>query len=312
MEESVEESAMSAEQAQGSRQRKAGRGRKRERDLIAGIIAAVAVSFALLGVMFYVVYSRSNQPPQTAIERDVVTAEAQARNSPKSAAAQLAAGWADLAAEEYDGALSYADKALKIDAGSVDALILKGVVKEAQGDLADARAILLQAGEAKKGGSVEAYSRLAALEQRQGDLDLAQKYLTEAATLAPTDAQLKIQLARLNSEIGDDEAARQNLLDAMRYVPDMPELRDELAALAYGPADYDLARLAFADGNLEEADTLMHLAIEHSPEVAWLHVALGDYLLDIKKDPAGAEQAYKKALEIDPENQEARAALEAL
>ncbi len=291
---------------------RSGSGRRTERILIAGIVAAAVVSVALLGGLVYFVFGGANEPPQTAVQRDVLVAETDARNSPKSAAAQLAAGWANLVAEDYDEALSYADRTLQLEEGAIDALVLKGLVSEAKGDLGKARALLLEAGEANREGSIEAYSRLASLEQRQGDLELAVEYLTRATTLAPTDAQLKVDLARLNAATGDKEAARQNLILALQYLPDEPQLRDEFAALSYGPADYDMARLAFAEGRPEEAETLMRLAVEHSPDIAWLQVALGDFLLDIKNDPAGAEQAYNQALEIDPDNEEARAALESL
>ena len=78
-----------------------------------------------------------------------------------------------------------------------------------------------------------------------------------------------------------------------------------------GPADYELAKVAYQAGKKDEARRLMEQAATESPKVAWLQVALGDFRKLIG-DTAGAKTAYEAALAIDPANAEAKAGLDSL
>ena len=142
-------------------------------------------------------------------------------------------------------------------------------------------------------------------------LDSAIESLTKAGEIDSSDATIRVALAEAQVAAGRLDDAANSYAQALAMVPDLKEAIDGLRAMNHGPAQYVLAQLAWTKGAKDEAAQLMEQAVQTSPEIPWLHVALGDFR-DMVGDKTGAEAAYRDALALDPGNQEATAGLESL
>jgi tetratricopeptide (TPR) repeat protein len=277
------------------------------------VLLLAAASLAALAGIFYVAFLGSDRAPQSAAERDLLIAEGIAEEQPESAGTALRVAWAAYELGQLDKALRNVEKSERLQPGveSAETYLLKGLIYEADEQNEAARQAYQRAAELEQRSSIDALLRLSSLEIELGRLDEAEKHALEALRLKETDVGIITNVARVQAAKGQKEQARESLLSALRYLSDASELEDELASLEYGPADYDRARQAWLEGRAEDAEALMRQAIERSPEIAWLHVAWGDFLLE-KGDVTGARAAYEQALRVDPDDEEAREALESL
>jgi Flp pilus assembly protein TadD len=284
---------------------KKGSGTKRtNRALTAAVLVVVAVCFAILGIIGFLVVRQQGAVPDSVAERNIIRALAALEADKKSAEPRLVAAQAYFDAGDYDKAHEYADQALTLDTTWADAYNLKARAYEVTGDIGKAREMYQAAIDANQEGSTAALVAMARFERDAGAMDKAAAFLEEAARTAPTDATLHVELGALRAQSGDKDAARESYLQALAYIPAMPEAVAGLESLEYGPAIYDLAVIAFEQGDAAGAALKMRKATEISPDIAWLHVALGDFLA-LTGDSQEARAAYEKALSIDPHDTEA-------
>lgn len=261
--------------------------------------------------ILYTVATAGGGGPKTVAERDVVTAEAAVAADAESVDARLEAARANLLVEEFDRASAYADQALELQPGLADALLIKGDAAAGLGDDEGARRLYEEAVATNQPLAVNALLKLAAMDEDAGLLDEAAARLEDALVVSPANATVLVALGRVYAELGKNEESRNAFASSLNYVPDMEGAIAGLTALDYGPAKYDLALVAWNSGDRSGAEAFMEQALTISPDIAWLQVAYGDFFAMVG-DPAKARAAYERALSIDPDNTDARDALEEL
>ena len=121
-----------------------------------------------------------------------------------------------------------------------------------------------------------------------------------------------LQVARLNMRArallraGSSVEAARVCSESLRQMPRHPEVRYQYARALHGQA-----RTTFRSGDMDATVALLRRAISLNPKFAEAHVALGE-ALDLQGRRAEAITAFKRALQIAPEFDYARARLEAL
>jgi tetratricopeptide (TPR) repeat protein len=136
-------------------------------------------------------------------------------------------------------------------------------------------------------------------EMRSGNAVKAASLYREALESDPNEALLHYKLAKA-LEKNDDESGEKSALErAIQLNPDLPEAQNQMGYLA--------AR----DGNSELAEKHFRAALHASPSyvVAWVNLAA---TLASESKWQDAKQAIGHALEIDPDNAQARQLSEAL
>jgi tetratricopeptide (TPR) repeat protein len=142
--------------------------------------------------------------------------------------------------------------------------------------------------------AVPPLANLAVLYERRGDLKRAEATFNEVLRLSPTHTIAVVHVARFERKRGQPAAAARRL-DAL---------------FAAGGESYDAlverADLWLEAGHPERATPLLERAVRTFPDYAqgWGHLARARAGLG---DARGATEAARKALAIDPKNQEARA-----
>ncbi len=289
--------------------------RKRgNRLLIVSIVIVSLASFAVLGLLVTSLLTLDNRPLESVAQRDVVVAVAQAEANPRNLDAQMAAASTSVLVEDYEQALLYANRAVKLNPKSADAKMVKARALQASGDLKQARTLLeeIRKAEAESSALYAGTSLvIAAIDEAEGKPAAAVEGLKVAQAADPTNTDLLVHLAGLQERIGKKDEAAASYGEALRYIPDLEPALAALRAMKSGPADYQLAKAAWQVGNKDEARRLMEQAAKESPMVAWVQVALGEFLVMIG-DKDGAKNAYQAALLIDPANEEAKAGLDSL
>lgn len=290
------------------------RKRRSNRWLIVAILVVSLASFVVLGLLVSSILTVNSRPLQTKAERDVVTAVAIAKEKPKDSGAQANAAIAYLFVKDYDQALVYADRATKLKRNDPSLKLVKAQALQGTGDLKQARALvedIQKSTQKSENMYAQAATVMAVIDEAEGKPAAAVEDLKAALGGDPTSTDLLLNLARLQQKIGKQEDAAATYGLALTYVPNLEQALAALRAMKSGPADYELAKVAYQAGNKDEARRLMEQAATESPKVAWLQVALGDFRKLIG-DTVGAKTAYEAALAIDPTNAEAKAGLESL
>lgn len=289
--------------------------RKRgNRLLILSIVIVSLASFAVLGLFVTSLLTVNSRPLQSVAQRDAVVAVAEAQANPRNIGAQMAAASTSILAEDYEQALLYANKAVKLEPKSLDAKLVKAQVLQVSGDLKQARALLEEIRKTEsKSSTLYANASLivAVIDEAEGKPASAIENLKVAQAADPTNTDLLVQLAGLQERIGKKDDAATSYGETLQYIPDLEPALAALRAMKSGPADYQLAKAAWQAGNKDEARRLMEQAAKESPKLAWVQVALGDFRVMIG-DKDGARNAYQAALSIDPANEEAKAGLDSL
>ena len=134
------------------------------------------------------------------------------------------------------------------------------------------------------------HAALGSVYLEEGQINLAEKELDTAHSLAPSDASIDLNLARTEVALGHNSAAltlfRQALAD-----PSPPQLSSS-ESLTYATA-------LSASGDLPTAQSVLTTALAATPDSAPLHDALGA-LLAQQGDLNTALQQFKQAATIDP------------
>jgi tetratricopeptide (TPR) repeat protein len=293
---------------------KSSRRKRGNRLLIVGIVIVSLASFAVLGLFVRSLLTVNSRPLQSVEQRDAVVAVAAAQANPRNIGAQMAASSTSVLAGEYEQALLYANRAVKLDPKSLEAKLAKADALRGGGDLKQAR-VLLQEIRKQDADSTGMYARatliLAVIDEAEGKLPAAIEDLKVAQAADPTNTDIIVHLAGLQERTGKKDDAAESYGEALKYIPDLERALVALRAMKSGPADYQLAMIAWEAGNKDEARRLMEQAAKESPKIAWVQVALGDFRVLIG-DTEGARVAYQAALSVDPANEEAKARLDSL
>ncbi|MBU2601886.1 MAG: tetratricopeptide repeat protein [Actinobacteria bacterium] len=285
--------------------------RSKNRTLIAAILAVGVLSLSLLGLMLWTVLGSQTEAPRSAAERDVALAEAAVEADPNNPAARVDAARINLLAGDYDRAIEYADSAIKLSPELASAELVKGYAYAAKGDEAAARELYEKVAKGETNTAAEALLALAIMDKKAGSLESAIESLEKAIEIDSMDALKRVELGKIQVAAAKPAEALASYASALRLVPDLEEGLEALREMQYGPAEYLLAQMAWEQGDRDEATRLMENAVEVSPDMAWLHVALGDFRA-MQGDTAGAKTAYTNALGVDSSNQDAKDALAAL
>lgn len=292
----------------------AAKGRKKRSSnklLVAAILVIGVLSVAVLGLTIWTVMGTDTTAPQSVAQRGVIVAEAAVEANPKDVPARIAAAKANLLAGNYDRAIEYADSAIKLGKDVSGADLLKGQAYAAKGDEGAARKLFEKLANGESSDATMALLSLAALDAAAGKFEPALASLAKAVEMDPLDANIKVELANIQVAAGKLDEAVATYVSALQLVPDLEPAFGGLAKMEYGPAEFILAQAAWERGEKDEAARLMQRAVDLSPEIAWLHVALGDFR-EMVGDKVGAETAYRAALAKDPNSEEAKAGLAAL
>ncbi|WP_292131849.1 tetratricopeptide repeat protein [Mesorhizobium sp.] len=196
---------------------------------------------------------------------------------------------ADFNAGRHEQARSLCGEALREAADDPALNHLMAAVLFAKGEILQARAHI-QASLAIRADNASAQLLAGRLERAARDFDQALFHLARAAELAPGAAVL-IEQGRTLDEAGD----RAHALEVWRQLT----LADPFSAEAAAR----LGRMLFEDGMPADAAPLLERAVKGSaPASAWFDLALVRQDLH---DHVGAAAAYRKALEIRPDDAEA-------
>ena len=216
---------------------------------------------------------------------------------------------------------------LLTDRDSSTAWLATGRVKEIEGHYLEAIAAFERA-HALDPTSYESFYWAGHTAVRQGDWELARRYLQQAIDIQPW-AWRPYEL------IGLSYMAEGQYEDAFAWyeqISDLPEGLLGMAkacylegsyeealtyyeqALALDPSPklyYETATAAMALARWDQARVLLDTAIALTPGVARYHLSLGDTCLQLA-EPDCARAAYRTVLELEPDNQSARQALDTL
>jgi len=161
--------------------------------------------------------------------------------------------------------------------------------------------------------------RAAQRSAQQGQLQEAASSVRVAISFDPTNAEYRRALVDLQARVAEKRAVELlERLDAggARGGEDLGRVLKMLdEVLLYRPHDPDLnaraADVALRLGDPARAEVHARTALEHSPDVAAHHLAMGR-VLEAQGQPGLARKALERALELDPDDVKARKALASL
>jgi len=233
-------------------------------------------------------------------------------------------------AKELDEALEMIDGAIASEPDRVEAHVVRAQVLLAQGQKDESLAAFAKAVEVgpEEEGALLLYA--SALEQN-GEVDAAEEWFVKLTEVAPnfrSYAAFAMHLARRRDESRNDEiiAAFEKGIEVAE--PDeLPGAHSALAGFYYEQDRieeaaatlekaideskdnldliYSLARLHSSQGDEAKADALVEQATKASPDEARPYLILSAHR-DRKGDLPGALEAARKAVEVEPEHEDAR------
>jgi tetratricopeptide (TPR) repeat protein len=211
-----------------------------------------------------------------------------------------------------------------------------GLILADQGDLPGAiqelsKAISLLQGQSKP------WFELGRVLKQQGKLTDALDMVSWASRLAPSEEQIRVELQSLQKSMGPSANGTKEAIPARQpkvgAAADTPEAHlvfaDDLAhqmdfqgavgellrSLALRPSGVEarkrLAEVYLQMGQQKRASLEYYKLIRLVPNEAETHIVLGKVLLE-EQNPVGAAEEFRMALKIEPDSQEAKAALAAL
>jgi len=128
--------------------------------------------------------------------------------------------------------------------------------------------------------------------QRKGSYDVAEKHLIKAATLEPKNPKVYSKIGILYLEQGENwEEAEQSFRQALKHDHDNGFVHNNLGLVLYNQDKYSVACKEFEK------------AVSVDSSIASRHVNLGLAYMALRQF-AKAESSYKRALKLDPNNEE--------
>ncbi len=277
-----------------------------------GWLGPVAVGVALVGVAFFAAsYIARPSGGGDPFEEVIADLEAQVRADPQNGALRVTVADAYLKADRPQESLIQYEEALRIDGEREDALYGMGMAYMELGDSAQAAAAFQAIVEGNKDNPSGAVNRrvqgshfyLGILLREAGQYEDAINELRTALGLNRADADTLFELGKTFAMAGNVEDAIAAFDIALAYVPDYREAYVEMESLAAAQGDDARANFAHAmllvlDDKPDEALSILKPLAEES-ESARFWWGLG-YASELTGDNAGAIEAFKKSVAINP------------
>ncbi len=203
-------------------------------------------------------------------------------------------------ATAYTEALAPAREYVRQKADDPSGHVLLGIVYRGLGDYAKAEPELAL-GAAKAPDDFEARYQLGFVLARLGKPDQALPQLRKAVALNPTDKSAEFQLAAVLRALGQKEEA-DHIVEQFRKTTGTEFRNSQLTS------DGIKANDLLQAGKVSEAAQIYRQMLEKNPDSAWTAYNLA-LALEAMHDPKGAEDALRKAIDIDPKAAKIRAEL---
>lgn len=280
----------------------------------AGLLVVAAVGFTI-----YYFAGQDGEPDAGSLEHDIAGYEQAVRDNRNDLGARMGLAQLYYAAERYRDAATQYEAALSLDEASVVAMVGLGQALAAAGDDAGAIArfeqvIKLTESEDVPGDLVEsAYYYLGSVLLEQNRPAEAITYLQHAVDVDRADADAWYLLGVANLEAGDLDEAIAALSQATEFVPDFAEAYEKLL-VAYedkglaAESSYARGMVAYSRERFGEAQVELEAAVEASEELVVAYVGLG-LLHEKQGEREEAASAYHVAVELEPDNYNARSGL---
>lgn len=196
-------------------------------------LTIVAIGIALIFVMKAAI---SDKPtgPRTAVEREIMDAEAAAKSSPTSVKARITLSLAYSRAGRYNDAIEEASVAIKLDGSNATAYYALGVARSRQGDTEEAinafnKCVKLQTGMADV--NQQAYYELGEIYMKERKYKEAVEAYKGALSNGPEATYVVIALARAYEKVGNRQEAITEYRAILDYDPTNQEAKDALTRL---------------------------------------------------------------------------------
>jgi predicted Zn-dependent protease len=206
--------------------------------------------------------------------------------NPRSYLANLQMGRLSQRKREFDRAAEFFETARMANPTSSQAPLLAGGAYLRSADFDRAGASFQTALEIEP-KLATAHAGLAQVHFRRNDLKAAEASLEEALALDPEMRRARTLMARIHSKRGDVEASKREVEDIISTRPDQPR------------PIVGLARLHLQANEPKEAIAVLEQGVSQHESSVELWAMLGRARL-AAEDYAGAEQALRKALDLDP------------
>lgn len=286
--------------------------------LLRGVVVALVVGAPLFGILYAL--DQRGGPDASLGQRQVTAAEAQVRAAPDNVALRIQLGQAYRQADRLDEALRQFDEVLTVDDANRAALLGRGGVLLAKGDLVGAVAAYKKITSANAGGEFagadpqlqEAHYYLAVIAARQGALSDAADEATAALRIDKTDADAWYLLGTVQVRSGATDRAVEAFRRALTFVPTgWCEPYAQLAT-AYrklgkpAEAEYAAAMVDFCQHRPTEARTRLAALVSAPatvPGPTRVDAMLGlGMIAESTSDRDDAVEWYRRALAADPAN----------
>jgi putative PEP-CTERM system TPR-repeat lipoprotein len=229
------------------------------------------------------------------LDRAIAEAERMQENRPDTAVGYVLGGIAKASAERMEAARADFERAMEIEPGQPDAgnnlALLALAAEDAEAARANFRRVL-----AENPDHLPTLVRLARLNIAQGDGAAAQALLEEAVERRPNDQDVRALLAQFHIALGDGDAA----LDVLQ-----PAIQDDQEPTAAMLETLGLAHLAAGQPNNAVAAFRSLASREPGSAAAFFRLAQA---MEAAGDAGGMRSALERALEIDPEQFDAKLA----
>ncbi|MHB1801126.1 MAG: tetratricopeptide repeat protein [Actinomycetes bacterium] len=287
-------------------------------------LLGLGVLVLALGIpAFGVVYFRDQHVDRgpSLIERQVQSAEHAVRTAPGNIGLRLQLAQIYQSAQRLDSALDQYDETLTVDATNRTALLGRGDVLVAKGDLTQAAASYQKIVGAVAGGEFaandplleRAYYGLGSIALKQGRANDAVTRLEAAVKIEPTDADAWNLLGTADLKTGAPERAVEALRRALQFVPTgwcEPYSRLSQAYTRLGrasEAEYAGAMVDFCEKRSADAKRRLQ-TLTSGPVAVDAMLGLG-VIAEATSDRPGAIRWYQKVIEADAMNFNARTGL---
>lgn len=246
---------------------------------------------------------------------------------------------------KFDGALMIFDKALEMNPNSARVHVLKGDALKEKGEFEEARSSFAQAIIANP-HYLKIYVSSANLAMKEGNKDLALGYLKKASEISPCNGKRIATMGQIHLERGEEEEAQKAFDAAIKEDPktakdiaeaylkenkadlaedffrrSMPKEVESLSQEQIKEYVHTTNRLGIAlrrQGKIEEALTEYQKVRKLDPDDEAVYYNMGKAYLELSKkndSPSSVQKAvkcFRKAVEMDPEFEEALKELEKL
>jgi tetratricopeptide (TPR) repeat protein len=279
-------------------------------------VAAVG-GWLILALAFGVYYvqdqqARSGSPQQTQLNQKLRSAEEAVRANPNDAAARIMVADLYAMSGKYAEAARQYEESLRINQSNLPAINGLAVVYAQLGQAEKAQpmleGIIAQSVERKvlrtSADIAESRLLLGQIYLTQGKLAEAREQATEAAAVAPANADILLLAGQVQAASGDFQAAVGHYRKALRFVPKFPEAYQGLVAAYEGLGDqsraaYARAMVSYSGDNYDQAARDLEQIVRSQPELADARLGLGMAYERLGKRAEAASE-YRESLRLDP------------